>query len=157
MSWTQTTYNPFCYHQIDWFIQHCIANGARSIRIHSGALDIHQVFNPSTGMWEVQVNERTTVWANTRRFYRSDFMFFRFIYSIFSSHGLRNHWWECCEIEEPIEEVNPGDTYQDLMPFIGIANNMNQDKLQLVNFADELYMNIIPTYRNRRRQDVQRT
>lgn len=85
----------------------------------------------------MEVEEMSNVWANTRRFFRVDFMFFRWIYKIFSRHGLQNYWWEFCENENPIEEINPGDTYQDLLPFIAIANIMGMhDSLKLCNFSD---------------------
>lgn len=122
----------------------------RTIRIKIGSLDIQEFNDPSIGGWDIEVHETNQVWTNTRRFYRSDFMFFRWIYKIFSSHNLTNQWWERCETENPLEEINPGDNYEYLLPFIAIAHSLNRNEsLELWNFAYNLYMTITPKTRHR--------
>lgn len=96
----------------------------------------------------MEISEKNPVWANTRRFLRPDFMFFRWIYNIISGHNLRNRWWERCEIENPLEELNPGDTYEYIVPFVAVANLTDYDEtLELWNFAYNLYMIITPNTR----------
>lgn len=97
----------------------------------------------------MEVEERNQVWANTRRFYSPDFMFFRWIYRVFSSHNIRNPRWESCEEENPVEDINPGENYHYLLPYIVVAKIMDQnDTLELWNFAYQLYMIITPKPRN---------
>lgn len=82
-------------------------------------------------------------------------MFFRWIYTIFSIHNLRNHWWEQYEIENPIKEINPGDNYEYLLPFIGIATIIeDHETLELWNLVSNLYMTISPNQRNRPRRNL---
>ena len=112
--------------------------------------------SPSSGLictcieWDWEVVRTSDVWANTRRFYKPDFMFFRWIYNIFSSHRLMNHWWEQCETDNPLEELNPEDDYIYLLPSVCIANAMDEsDTIELWNFAYNLYMTITPSKRFR--------
>ena len=144
------TYTPFCYNVLETFINSYKEQGVRKIKIKVGSLEVSETYNETSGGWEWEVLRTSEVWANTRRFYKPDFMFFCWIYNIFSSHDLMNHWWEQCEIENPLEELNPEDDYIYLLPSVCIASSMEQnDTIELWNFAYNLYMTITPSKRIR--------
>lgn len=103
--------------------------------------------------WTYAIAKKHNVWANTRRFFHEDFWFFSWIYSIFNTQRIHNHFWKTCETKNPIEETNPGDLYGDLLPYIALRNTLsNKDLVQIWNFRDCVYMNITPIQQLQARQ-----
>lgn len=154
MNHTEASFRPFRYHQICRFIRTWRANGARSIKIKIGEFAQRPIFFRRMPGFTYELEEVTNVWTNTRRFYATDFMFFRWVYTIFRNAGLTNHWWEPCEIEEPIGRDGV-DQFEDILPYIVISNTIHRhDTLFIWNFWDHVYMIITPKYRNRAEQNL---